>query len=517
MEPHPPSPRSEPDVGASHPRARSWSVTAALLGVPVAVFLIQVLLCFPYINDDAFISFRYASNLVDGHGLVFNPGERVEGYTNFLWVLVSAVFVALGAGEKILLWAKVCGVALSVGTVCVTYRIQAARHPRSLVPFLTAALLASSMSFAANTVSGLETALYALLLTVALYSRVVTGRWQDRLFVGSMALAALTRPEGFFLFATLTIVELVRSRDPRRFLVSGATFAALTAPYLVWKLLFYGSLLPNTYYAKEGSLLGGAQYVWSFLSGAGFTLYLGLPLVLLVIGLARRNPDRFWLSSFLAAEVAAVVLSGGDWMVGWRFLVPVLPVVCIGLANGVAGVHGLLEPRWPRAAGIAVLVTSLSVFHALGRPSPAIAAECHARGEGQVTGHLEVGRWLRQHGGAADTAAMTDIGMVGYFSRLRVIDISGLTDALIGRSSGPILRKVYDTDYVLDQEPEFVVMVCSRAQTLADGTIRFDPAELWFQEARIWANPRFRAHYRVATVYHASFEGYLLVFARQAQ
>ncbi|MCY3959730.1 MAG: hypothetical protein OXG65_15775, partial [Chloroflexi bacterium] len=40
-----------------------------------------------FISDDAFISFRYVRNLLEGHGLVFNPGEYVEGYTNFLWVL----------------------------------------------------------------------------------------------------------------------------------------------------------------------------------------------------------------------------------------------------------------------------------------------------------------------------------------------------------------------------------------------------------------------------------------------
>ena len=46
--------------------------------------------------DDAFISFRYVDNLVAGHGLVFNAGERVEGYTNFLWVILLAGLQSLG-------------------------------------------------------------------------------------------------------------------------------------------------------------------------------------------------------------------------------------------------------------------------------------------------------------------------------------------------------------------------------------------------------------------------------------
>ena len=44
----------------------------------------------PIVVDDAFISYRYAWNLVAGHGLVFNIDEYVEGYSNFLWVLLTA-------------------------------------------------------------------------------------------------------------------------------------------------------------------------------------------------------------------------------------------------------------------------------------------------------------------------------------------------------------------------------------------------------------------------------------------
>ncbi|MEZ4824399.1 MAG: hypothetical protein R2942_19210 [Ignavibacteria bacterium] len=48
-----------------------------------------------FIQDDAFISFRYVQNFVDGNGLVFNIGERVEGYANLLWVLILSVFVKM--------------------------------------------------------------------------------------------------------------------------------------------------------------------------------------------------------------------------------------------------------------------------------------------------------------------------------------------------------------------------------------------------------------------------------------
>jgi len=59
-----------------------------------ALFMLGLGVC---VQEDAFISFRYASNLIQGHGLVYNVGERVEGYTNFLWTLLLAGGMALGA------------------------------------------------------------------------------------------------------------------------------------------------------------------------------------------------------------------------------------------------------------------------------------------------------------------------------------------------------------------------------------------------------------------------------------
>jgi len=80
-------------ASAPRPPARRWLVGAALLaGVAVAVGLSYGACS----QDDAFISFRYAQNLVDGNGLVFNPGERVEGYTNLSWTLLMAGVLAAG-------------------------------------------------------------------------------------------------------------------------------------------------------------------------------------------------------------------------------------------------------------------------------------------------------------------------------------------------------------------------------------------------------------------------------------
>ena len=94
-----------------------------------------------FVCDDAFISFRYVRNLVEGHGLVFNPGEYVEGYTNFLWVLeLAAIWSLLGIPPEQA--APVLSVICTVGTLAAmlwwVYRLPGVSH-RGLVGWMASA------------------------------------------------------------------------------------------------------------------------------------------------------------------------------------------------------------------------------------------------------------------------------------------------------------------------------------------------------------------------------------------
>ena len=92
-----------------------------LLGALLALTLVHMLQYGACVQDDAFISFRYAANLLDGHGLVYNPGERVEGYTNFLWTVLMAA--AMGAGANPVLASVVGGMASAAALAWGGYRL----------------------------------------------------------------------------------------------------------------------------------------------------------------------------------------------------------------------------------------------------------------------------------------------------------------------------------------------------------------------------------------------------------
>src|SRR5439155_7001262 len=113
--------------------------------------------------DDAFITYRYAANLAHAHGLVYNPGERVEGYSNFLWAIVMAGVIALGGDPEG--WSLLLGAACALAALGITMR--AAQRCEMSVP-VAGALIATSTSWAAWGTGGLETGAFMLCVTAGL-------------------------------------------------------------------------------------------------------------------------------------------------------------------------------------------------------------------------------------------------------------------------------------------------------------------------------------------------------------
>ena len=106
-----------------------------------------------FLTDDAFISFRYTRNLLEGHGLVFNPGERVEGYTNFLWILeLAAIWGLFGIRpEHAAPWLSVAYTVATIAAILWWVARLPSLQYRGLTSWMTLGLLCSSATFAAWT------------------------------------------------------------------------------------------------------------------------------------------------------------------------------------------------------------------------------------------------------------------------------------------------------------------------------------------------------------------------------
>src|SRR5436309_9511779 len=201
-----------------------------------------------FVSDDAFISYRYARNLAGGIGLVYNPGERVEGYSNFLWTLIASLVIRAGGRPE--LWMPALGVVCSLATLGL---VMAAMRRRGASPLLAGAILAANPAFAAYATSGLETALFTLLVTSATLAAAALApgdSFRSRPLLGSaflLGLASLTRPEGALVTACvvslLLTLALLRRGSIRSWMAWAGAWLVVAGSHLPWRLAHYHCLL----------------------------------------------------------------------------------------------------------------------------------------------------------------------------------------------------------------------------------------------------------------------------------
>ncbi len=459
-------------------------------------------------QDDAFISLRYARNLVSGQGLVFNPGERVEGFTNFLWTLLCAIPFALGVDP--LAFLRVIGLACGIGAVLAAALLARAVAPQAPAAAGAAAILVAALPFlAAESVMGLETVAFAGLAAagVALFIRENRGGAPPARFPWSgmaLGLAALTRPEGVLIAGIVFLFDGVRALRTRR--IGAARWgrwsivAACVLGQLAFRLAYYGDPLPNTFYAKVGggmaALLRGAGYTIDFVA-ATFPL---LALAAFGIWACRRfgaqRGEVALVAVAAALFVAYVTYVGGDYKPTFRFFaVPaVLAAAPAGAAAEWLAARGRAAPLWR----VLALTACAGLLFALGGP-----ARDFARWRADETPvHLAAGRWLKANFPPQTLVATSNAGAVPYASDLPTLDMLGLCDRRIAHrpvgamGEGMAGHEKGDGQYVLDRRPRVILFQLTR---FSDGPLAAAQASrpLWLGERELSGDQRFLQEYQV--------------------
>ncbi len=478
----------------------------ALLAVACALFVWHAATS-AFVQDDSYITYRYARNIVRGLGPVFNPGERVEGYTNFLWMMLIALLGKLGIPFAVIIpLTQVMGVAFGVMTI-VLFFLFLRRHsngPPLLAPLATL-LLAACGSFAYWHVSGMETGLFTMLLAAAFWFYTAERTGRNRFVTSALlGLAALTRPEGVLFAGLLCLHRLLvgwaerRQPGARRALVVDlglllGPLAVLVAPLYAWRLSYYGSLFPNTFYAKTGRSLSyvksGFQYLWEFQRAYGL---FGLALVgpLLVAWRRKRlslSSPIFFAALVLVAYSVYVVAVGGDVLRIYRFFVPVYVLAFFILAEGV----WLLPLGRPLQVALLCLLVPLTFWgpFARGRSVRADVNMNLVLEDGLVDKMTATGRFLAEQLGPDDWFACTTIGAVSYYSDRNTLDMLGLTDSAVARHPEDLLggkvywkERNYNTAHVLGRNPRFVYFSTGAKPSAA-------------AERALFLRPRFRRGY----------------------
>lgn len=421
---------------------------------------------FFFLCDDAFISFRYAEHLADGLGLVWNPGERVEGYTNFLWVVLMSF--AIQAGRSPEFWSNAIGIACGGALLALVAqrafdgeRESAASGSddadsgadfssrRSLSPVFIALLflaptIAASRSFAAWSTGGLATMPFALLIYLAT-ERYLIERRADRVTLTQLtsslllAAAALTRPDGILfagLLALVFLADVMRGRRSlRAFLLWCAPLVVIVGAHFLWRFSYYGYLLPNTFYAKVNGFYAAQSVQYFRLFHADYLVGWFLPF-LLIPALAMRSARVSVYTLFVLSYGAYLFYIGGDHF-EFRFLVFLFPYFYWLLLRGIAIASQTLPARMaPLGAGcIALLLFSTTLYGTIrgetSRDNTGVADLGVAKRYAER--RVREGILLRESidkGALPKDAVICVIGAgaVPYYTKWETIDFHGIND-----------------------------------------------------------------------------------------
>ena len=438
----------------------------------------------PRVIDDAFITFRYAQNLLSGNGLVYNPGEPVFGITTPLFVAVIALLAIPTGGAQAPFPALALGVSAAADAATCWLLIQIGEqlgHRRA--GWLAALLWALSPMSVTFAIGGMETSLFILLLAATLYFHL---NRQPARAACAASLAILARPDGA-LMALLLGAERVRSwlrKSPASPPPSLREAAAFSIPLALWSAFgwaVYGSPIPHSILAKatayhlpsEAALVRLLQHFSTpFLEqelvgtrwiGIGLVLYPTL-FVLGMRAVLRGRPEAWPMAAYPWAYFAAFALAN-PLIFRW-YLAPPLPFYFLGIFLGLDRLAvDLRRPALAYAAAAIALVFTFGAWtpradHGPARPAPRMA---FIRLE---LLYDQVGRWLEPRLQPDEVVAAGDIGVLGFDTGAPILDLVGLVSPASSAyyplpDSDYIINFAISPDLIADLHPDYVVFLDS--------------------------------------------------------
>ena len=413
-----------------------------------------------FTQDDAYISYRYVENYLNGDGLVYNIGERVEGFTNFGWVIYLILWGALGIDY--ILISKITGFLLGAAIIVLTYFLARSIFPdkNKWFPLLPVYLVAVNLSHAYWSPAGLETAAFSFFAVYSLLCYMKRSWW----LIFGLLLLVWIRPEGALIAGLLVLVEIiVERRFPRFSLSAGFIAFVLSIPYIAFKIWYYGSLLPNPFYAKTGlsfqQLAAGLEYASRFSQHYG--LY-GLGLVVTLLFLRRLSRPAKSILLFTILYTVYIIVIGGDVLKVHRFFLPLLAPLGIlfTLLVWLFSHRARLKTQFL----VVFLVAIPALFLTYRLPRDFVLK--YNFNEKEFTRRMHfLATQMRQADSTDFSVAISTIGIFSYeLMGHQIIDMLGLTDTTIARHpEEPIpgmqttwKEQRHNSRYLLERAPDYI-------------------------------------------------------------
>ena len=478
----------------------------------------------PRTIDDAYITYRYAQNLLDGHGFVYNEGERVLGTTTPLYALTLAGFgFLLGGSHAPFPWISVLINTFADALTCLFLIGIAKRIGFLRTGIATAVIWAIAPMSVTFAIGGMETSCFIALMTGTFYFYSKDRPVPTALFAG---LSLLTRPDSLLFILPILADRIRRILPKSRFNLTplpvsfheGLAFLVPTLGWFVIATIYYGKPLPNSMAAKivaynleshEAFIRLLQHFATPFLGhltfgnlwiAAGLVIYLALFLIGTTTALRARLNS--W-AIFIFPVIYFTAFSIANPLIFRWYLTPPLPIFFLGIFLGVDRITLDLKKNfifWLFAI-LAFLLTlngwNLKPDHGPARPAPEMAfIKLELLYE-------KVGIDMKDTLEANQTLAAGDIGALGYFSRARILDTVGLISPISATyyplpDSDFVINYAIPTGLILTEKPDYLVTL-----------------EVYGRNTFI-ANEDFQATYRLVKKYDTDLYGSdgMLVFQR---
>jgi arabinofuranosyltransferase len=412
-----------------------------------------------YLDDVEMVGMRYGRNLAHGLGLVWNQGERVEGFSNPAWVLVMAAVHAAGAPDataavfvKGIGWVSACAVLL----LAIRLRRQLA-GPHAWADAAVALMLAMNADVVFWAANGFETPLLTGLL-LWLLTRVIDESERGGARAGTMLAVGglgLVRTDAYLLVSGVAVIAVVLSCDRARTARVALLACVLPAVLIAVRLAYYGAWMPNTFQLR----MSGVPDLW--LEGLRYVTRYGREHVFLIgLAIAACARPRDWRPRALAGVCAVTAMQaiavGGDFLVPYRFIAPAAPLIVVLAVTAAqdAWQHG---PRLGAAALALVVVVGIASGGMLSR----WPVEAMRSWRGKPWQGAAIGLLIERNSRASATVAAAGGGALGYFSHRSVIDLTGRTDPAIARlparRGADASERKFDVEASLRRRPDFVL------------------------------------------------------------
>ena len=532
---------------------RPWMIIIALIIIAAYQY--------HFINftwDDPFITWRYAENFANGKGLVFNDGQRVEGYSNLLYVLIFALLykVHIYWGELRLLYpAKIIGSITSLALILLTVRYATKLDSFRRLDYPKAAIIigflaASNIFLHIWAMCGMETLLFP---TLILWGNLVLIKGLEsemgsriRSFVVSgfiFFLVSITRADGFLMVLVTLMFILVTIYQKKVSFKEGLSFLLTwlvpSLAVLGWRYSYYGEIFPMSYYSKATGgweqVLSGFSQWWLGANHIFGNLAVYLVMYLPLITRKGRVGQGYYLIFMQALFYQLYIIwSGYDWLLGNRFFVHILPQLELMLFAGICEAFKLdkdfkpsiindptLEKKRTRLIFLIVILAGMAGFYG-NRGFYAYQLASVQSGYKNLVDYAagksdnpspswmpiedyEAGIWMKENAQPTDLLAICDIGAIPYISEVQVLDCFGLADKYVAKLPGDFFFEKYDIDYILGDKPGYnerppdFILLQGYTWAESNGELRYKPRRKITDEYMVvlWDDDRFHQRYEL--------------------